>query len=234
MNLRDNIKKVTSLGYTENSAKFYRLNGLSQAARDKMMNERRVRKPRNINILEDDTNKDDNVDVISDKVKPSFDKHGISAAIKQVSGGINFSNEHWEHSYYKQIQSLSEKPQEKISQKFNNTNHHNIQLNKSKAKDTCIKQNNRFHRNAAIMSLIKMEKISWQDIDNPNENKMTKEETEILHGTISNKYLTNNTNQVEFVPLDEDPEICVHPHLQMGRHTKHSKGLSDFYLGIKG
>lgn len=50
MDLRDDIKKVASLTGVDDDAKFYRLQGLSQAAKDRKMNERKVRKPRNLNV----------------------------------------------------------------------------------------------------------------------------------------------------------------------------------------
>lgn len=50
MNIRENIKKVTSLDYVDNNAEFFRLPGLSQAARDRMMNDRKVKKPKNIHV----------------------------------------------------------------------------------------------------------------------------------------------------------------------------------------
>lgn len=50
MNLRENIKKATSLDYIDNNARFFRLSGLSQAAKDRKMNERTVKKPRNIHV----------------------------------------------------------------------------------------------------------------------------------------------------------------------------------------
>lgn len=50
MNLRENIKKATSLDYIDNNARFFRLSGLSQAAKDRKMNKRTVKKPRNIHV----------------------------------------------------------------------------------------------------------------------------------------------------------------------------------------
>jgi len=50
MDLRNDIKKATSLIFIDDDAKFYRLHGLSQAAKDRKMNERKVRKPRNIHV----------------------------------------------------------------------------------------------------------------------------------------------------------------------------------------
>lgn len=50
MDLRKDIEKTTTLPLENNDAKFYRLQGLSQAAKDKRMNERKVRKPPNLNV----------------------------------------------------------------------------------------------------------------------------------------------------------------------------------------
>lgn len=50
MDLRNDIKKATSLTYVNDNAKFYQLHGLSQRAKDKKMNERKVKKPRNLNV----------------------------------------------------------------------------------------------------------------------------------------------------------------------------------------
>lgn len=50
MDLRNDIKKVASLTVVDDNAKFYKLHGMSQAAKDRKMNERKVRKPRNLNV----------------------------------------------------------------------------------------------------------------------------------------------------------------------------------------
>jgi len=50
MDLRNDIKKATALTSSDNDAKFYLLQEPSQATKDKKMNERSVRKPRNIHV----------------------------------------------------------------------------------------------------------------------------------------------------------------------------------------
>lgn len=50
MDLRNDIKKATSLPFLDKDAKFYRLQEPSQAAKDKKMNERPVKKPRNSHV----------------------------------------------------------------------------------------------------------------------------------------------------------------------------------------
>lgn len=50
MDIRENIKQVTSLDYLDDNAEFFRLSGLSQAAKDRMMNDRKVKKPKNIHV----------------------------------------------------------------------------------------------------------------------------------------------------------------------------------------
>jgi len=116
MDLRNDIKKATSLIFIDDDAKFYRLHGLSQAAKDRKMNERKVRKPRNIHVstyvntylksntysnivvifdiyityiyiyIISVTESDDYTDInINNKVKPTFDKYEVSAAVREVS-----------------------------------------------------------------------------------------------------------------------------------------------------
>ncbi|XP_014470462.1 PREDICTED: uncharacterized protein LOC106742231 [Dinoponera quadriceps] len=58
MDFQDDVKKVTSLPLAD-QAKFYQLTGLCQADKDRKMNERKVKNPRNLLLLEDDI--DDNV-----------------------------------------------------------------------------------------------------------------------------------------------------------------------------
>ncbi|XP_011268079.1 uncharacterized protein LOC105258506 isoform X3 [Camponotus floridanus] len=99
MDIRENIKKVTSLDYIDDNAEFFRLSGLSQAAKDRMMNDRKVKTPKNIHLLEDSDDDKNYVDdnFINNKVKPTFDKHAISAAIKEhemVNGNIMGNNEY--------------------------------------------------------------------------------------------------------------------------------------------
>lgn len=50
MSLYRDIAKATSLKWENNDAKFVRLQGLSQAAKDRKMNERKVKKPRNMHV----------------------------------------------------------------------------------------------------------------------------------------------------------------------------------------
>lgn len=226
MDLRNDIKKMTSLTLTDNNAKFYRLHGLSQAAKDKKMNERKVRKPRNLHILEDS---DDNMDVISDKVKPTFDKYEVSAAVREINGGRDLSNKHWEENFFRNLKDM-DKSEKKISQ---NCSKYNIKANRPEDKDLndkYTKQKNKFCRNAAIMGLVNTKKIALQDLINFNESTARKKnKSETLHGTAFNENIMDDDNyQVESIPLREDPEIFVHP-LQIGIDTKKYKDI-DFTL----
>lgn len=47
MDLHGDVKKATSLSLTDN-VKFFHLKGLSQAEKDRKMNERKVKSPRNL------------------------------------------------------------------------------------------------------------------------------------------------------------------------------------------
>lgn len=50
MDLLEDVKRVTSLPSVNDDIKFFRLRGLSQAAKDRKMNERKVKTPRNIRV----------------------------------------------------------------------------------------------------------------------------------------------------------------------------------------
>lgn len=50
MSLHEDIQKATSLNWIDNNAPFLRLLVLSQAEKDKKMNERKLKKPRNIHV----------------------------------------------------------------------------------------------------------------------------------------------------------------------------------------
>ncbi|XP_018347582.1 PREDICTED: uncharacterized protein LOC108751723 isoform X2 [Trachymyrmex septentrionalis] len=225
MDLRNDIKKATALTFSDNDAKFYLLQEPSQAAKDKKMNERSVRKPRNIRLLEDsDSSENDNMDVnICSRVKPTFDKHEVSVAVKEVNGGRDLSNKHWEESFFRNLKEIQ--CEKDISQ--NSSKYDNIKVNQPKANnlnDKCIKQKDKLYRNAAIMGLLKTNKISLQDLI-MNENPIRKkDELETMHEIAFNGRMDNNKCHVESVPLREDPEICVHP-LQMGIDEKQFKNI---------
>ncbi|XP_071554971.1 uncharacterized protein [Temnothorax nylanderi] len=173
MDLRNDIKKATSLTSVDDNAKFYRLYGLSQAAKDRKMNERKVRKPRNLNLLEDsDTNSDDSMDIITSKVKPTFDKYEVSAAIREVNGGRDLSNKHWEESWSRNLEMMT-KSEKEIPQ--NCSEHDNINQPEAKdLNDKYIKQKDRLYRNAAIMGLVRTKKITLQDLIHYDENTARK------------------------------------------------------------
>ncbi|XP_071554964.1 uncharacterized protein [Temnothorax nylanderi] len=219
MDLRNDIKKATSLTSVDDNAKFYRLYGLSQAAKDRKMNERK--------LLEDsDTNSDDSMDIITSKVKPTFDKYEVSAAIREVNGGRDLSNKHWEESWSRNLEMMT-KSEKEIPQ--NCSEHDNINQPEAKdLNDKYIKQKDRLYRNAAIMGLVRTKKITLQDLIHYDENTARKNignESETLHGTAFSKYITDGDKcQVESVPLREDPEVFVHP-LQMGIDTKKFKDI---------
>ncbi|XP_011704991.1 PREDICTED: uncharacterized protein LOC105460252 isoform X4 [Wasmannia auropunctata] len=210
MDLRNDIKKATSLGSIEDDAKFYRLHGLSQAAKDKKMNERKVKKPRNANLVENfDTENDDYMNSnINSKVKPTFDKHDVSAAVREVNGGRDLSNKCWEETYSKNLNRMETQSKNETSQ--NSSKHDKETENLPKAKnlnDKYIKQKDKCDENSA------------RNEDGPDT----------LHGTAFNGCITDcDKNQVESVPLREDPEIFVHP-LQMGLDKKQFKHI-DFSI----
>ncbi|XP_011881458.1 PREDICTED: uncharacterized protein LOC105569533 isoform X2 [Vollenhovia emeryi] len=217
MDLRDNIRRATSLTFKDNDAKFYRLNGLSQAAKDRKMNERQ--------ILEDsDTDSEDNVDFIRSKVKPTFDKNEVSAAVKEVNGGRDLSNKHWEDTLARNLESMT-KSQKQVSEYYMKHDKRS-KANRPEAKDSndkCIKKNI-FHRNAAIMGLVRTKKITLHDLTNSNENTARRRNNvETLHGSTFDE-CDGDECQVESVPHDEDSEICVHP-LQMGIDAKKCKDI---------
>ncbi|XP_011704989.1 PREDICTED: uncharacterized protein LOC105460252 isoform X2 [Wasmannia auropunctata] len=234
MDLRNDIKKATSLGSIEDDAKFYRLHGLSQAAKDKKMNERKVKKPRNANLVENfDTENDDYMNSnINSKVKPTFDKHDVSAAVREVNGGRDLSNKCWEETYSKNLNRMETQSKNETSQ--NSSKHDKETENLPKAKnlnDKYIKQKDKWYRNAAIMGLVKAKKISMQDLINSSDENSARNEDgpDTLHGTAFNGCITDcDKNQVESVPLREDPEIFVHP-LQMGLDKKQFKHI-DFSI----
>ncbi|KAM0730142.1 hypothetical protein ACS0PU_004019 [Formica fusca] len=230
MNIRENIKKATSLDYVDNNATFFRLPGLSQAAKDRMMNDRKVKKPKNIHLLEDSDNDSEVIDnFMNNKVKPTFDKHAISAAIKEVNGGRDLSNEHWEKYYEKCLEDIINSEKE-ISQKT--SDHNNVTAcsgNQSEdLNDIYIKQKHKLSRNAAIMSLLRKKQISLEDIIIPSKTSTKKDELEALcemtDGCIMDNGEYNDDGHVESVPLYEDPDISVHP-LQMGINEKKFKDI---------
>lgn len=98
----------------------------------------------------------------------------------QVNGGRDLSNQGWEESFLRNLESMA-KSKKEIPQ--SSSKHDNIKINQSEnLNDKCIKQKNRLLRNAAIMGLVKTKKISLQDLTNfSNENSPRKEnESEIL------------------------------------------------------
>ncbi|KYM80461.1 hypothetical protein ALC53_09011 [Atta colombica] len=228
MDLRNDIKKATALISSDNDAKFYLLQEPSQATKDKKMNERPVRKPRNIHLLEDsDSSENNDMDVnICSRVKPTFDKHEVSVAVKEVNGGRDLSNKHWEESFFRNLKEMMQ-CEKNISQ--NSSKYDNIKVNQLKTNnlnDRCIKQKDKLYRNAAFMGLLKTNKISLQDLI-MNENPIRKkDELETMHEReiTFNGCMDSDKCHVESVPLREDPEIYVHP-LQMGIDEKQFKNI---------
>ncbi|XP_012528865.1 uncharacterized protein LOC105832457 [Monomorium pharaonis] len=234
MDLRNDIKKVTSLTSVDHNAKFYRLHGLSQAAKDKKMNERILKKPRNIELIDDssmDEDSDDCMETINNKVKPPFDKHEVSAAIREVNGGRDLSNKHFEENFWKQLQDEA-KSEKKKSQTLSKND--NVETNQSEdLNNKCVKEN-KLLKNAAIMGLVNTKIISLQDINIFYNNNSAKEKNELkpLHEIamgVSNECIPDNSEyKVESIPLREDPEIFVHP-LQIGINKKQFKDI-DFSI----
>ncbi|EZA46707.1 hypothetical protein DMN91_012609 [Ooceraea biroi] len=239
MALFNDIKKATSLNWMDNNAHVLRLQGLSQAEKDRKMNDRKVKKPRNIHLVEPETCDNTIDDIMIDEIKHNFDRHEISAAIKEVNGGVDLSNKHWEEVWSKRLQEkiLSEK---EVKLKFPGHNDAKAPENHSKDKELShrsiknIDLLNKLHRNAAIMSLVKMKKISLEDIIGPSSIYLVETENQLdslyqdqTSTAASNNVVDNARYQVESVPHRDDPDIFVHPLLQ--RDKEQFKGI-DFTL----
>ncbi|XP_012216807.1 protein PFC0760c-like [Linepithema humile] len=235
MSLHKDIEKATSLKWVNENAKFVRLQGLSQAAKDRKMNERKVKKPRNIQLMEDDDNDSDNCSdgFMCNKTEPVFDKHAISAAIKEVHGGIDLSNKHleeyWsEHLKKEKSQNFSEcndvkTYSENQSKDLNNKNVLDIQMHK-------------LRRNAAIMGILNIKKISLEDLISSSDKNFIQEKNKLEYVSTSdvvdddddlvdddndNHY---NYDYVESVPHGEEDGIFIHP-LQRGIDTTKYKDV---------
>ncbi|XP_018407452.1 PREDICTED: uncharacterized protein LOC108783396 [Cyphomyrmex costatus] len=227
MDLRNDIKKATSLTFLDNNAKFYRLQEPSQATKDRKMNERSVKKPRNAHLLEESDAEDDDINVnICNRVKSTFDEHEVSAAVREVNGGRDLSNRHWEENFFRNLEKMIQCEKD-ISQ--NSSKCDNIKVNQSEVNhlNNNCKQKVKLYRNAAIMGLVRIKKISLDDlISFNNENSIRKEdEPETANGATFSEYIMDSDKyHVESVPLREDPEIYVHP-LQMGIDVNQFKDI---------
>lgn len=74
------------------------------------------------------------------------------------------------------------KSEKEISQNSN----YNIKINQPETKDLKDKQKERLYKNAALMGLIKLNKITWQDLIISNENIASKKELEKTLVSINN------------------------------------------------
>ncbi|XP_011056476.1 PREDICTED: uncharacterized protein LOC105147281 [Acromyrmex echinatior] len=66
---------------------------------------------------------------ICSRVKPTFDKHEVSAAVKEVNGGRDLSNKHWEESFFRNLKKIMQCEKD-ISQ--NSSKYDNIKINQPK------------------------------------------------------------------------------------------------------
>lgn len=103
----------------------------------------------------------------------------------QVNGGRDLSNKHWEESFFRNLEEMIQCGKD-ISQ--NSSKYDNIKVNQPKANnlnDKYIQQKDKLYRNAAIMGLLKTNKISLQDLI-INENPIRKEDELETMVSISN------------------------------------------------
>ncbi|XP_032679418.1 uncharacterized protein LOC116847931 isoform X2 [Odontomachus brunneus] len=188
MDLHVVINKATLLPSAPN-AKFYRLEGLSQAEKDRKMNEKTVKTPPNL----------------------------------KIHGGVNLSNLDWKISWEKRIEDMK-KSESKESCK--SSLHKDTKVNSEDqpelktSKHQLMEKNNKIFRNAAIMGLVKINKISLEDLADSSNKNCTKEESRLKTLDTQN----DSEYQIEFVPLHEDPEVFIHP-LRMGVDTKRFKDI---------
>ncbi|XP_032679415.1 uncharacterized protein LOC116847931 isoform X1 [Odontomachus brunneus] len=221
MDLHVVINKATLLPSAPN-AKFYRLEGLSQAEKDRKMNEKTVKTPPNLKLLESDTD-DSTKESDINKINSSFDRHRILAAIRTIHGGVNLSNLDWKISWEKRIEDMK-KSESKESCK--SSLHKDTKVNSEDqpelktSKHQLMEKNNKIFRNAAIMGLVKINKISLEDLADSSNKNCTKEESRLKTLDTQN----DSEYQIEFVPLHEDPEVFIHP-LRMGVDTKRFKDI---------
>lgn len=225
MDLYDDIERATRIPFTDDNASFVPLKGPSQAMRDRRMNQRKLRPPRNLNLVESDKEDADTEEKEegTERVERILNSHEIAASIKAVNGGLDYSNEfleqHWK-SMKMNMTSSSESLCDQGSKidssspsncsissasSSSNGNRNSKHDNNNEAVETStqnpgekeeILKRCKLSRNAAIRSLLSQNKISIDNLQMPKEEQRPK---------------------IDLVPCPEDPDVFVQPLLAYGK-----------------
>ncbi|XP_053989164.1 uncharacterized protein LOC128881827 [Hylaeus volcanicus] len=215
MSIFNDIKKVTEIPYSDEHSLFIRQKEGKRS--------RKIGKPksaRNANLYDDS---DDDKDRRNHYDEPSqLHESEIACSIKEYSG-ISYSNELIERNIkarQKTVSLNSNKPLGKFALRETSYSHSDSstetvtpEINEPETKETIL-QKCKLNRNAAIMGLLKTNKISIDDLQMPNNFKCTKDNSESnlqSENASSSRDSTEGKYEMELVQLPEDPDVYLHP-----------------------
>ncbi|XP_046596611.1 uncharacterized protein LOC107226280 isoform X1 [Neodiprion lecontei] len=238
----NDIQKLTDVksGVKNGSPVFYALDGLSQSEKDRFMNYRTVRPPKNIDLLEGD---DSGVTSHNPTAMNNFpSEHSLSSKIKEANG-MDHSNYAIERHFQRSI-SASPEVNEESTYTASSVNEssfctENVLPDNQKTNDctsakTIDLKKCRYSKNAAIMGLLRNNiipieaLISDKESDDhfypetispkiePSTSSSNKEEaiggeTGKSDSKDLNEETKKNPNYPQLVPHPEDPDIYTHP-----------------------
>ncbi|XP_076243856.1 uncharacterized protein LOC143185044 [Calliopsis andreniformis] len=225
MNIYKDIQKVTQIPYTEENALFIRQRDPRPSRRNQRMHV--PRPPRNANLY--DCDNDDNETKYNVTMK--VNEHEIASSIKEVSCGIDYSNEsleeHWRRRQETSRRSstssddtlMFKKSPAKVIDKPS-TSKTQIDDKKNIVDEEYVLKQCKLDKNAAIRGLLKNQKISLNDLQIPDNviNVGYGNNTNIQNENIPPPTnLTEENYNIKLVQCPEDPDVFIRPLQANGR-----------------
>lgn len=139
MDIYNDIKKATQISATHKSAEFVPLQNTSKGMRDRSMKKRNFPRPRNIELIEGDS--DDGEKYLN--MEEFLDEHRVTSYIKSANGGMDYSNQFLEH-YWKKRQYLT-------SSNFQDPDNENVFSSDSSVSDTNCSDSVPVHQDDSIL-----------------------------------------------------------------------------------
>lgn len=236
MDLYDDIEKVTQIPFTDDNASFVPLKGPSQAMRDRRMNQRRLRPPRNINLVES-VSEDSNMEqreAGAGRIERVLNPHEIAASIKAVNGGLDYSNEFLEHHWKSVKLNMSSSSESLCDQKskLSSSSPSNLSTSSSSSCGNSNRNNNHDNNNEGVENLGKIAAKALQSkrYHNAEEKEEILKRCRLSRNAairslvcqnkipIENLQIPNEERpQINLVPCPEDPDILLQPLLAYGK-----------------
>ncbi|XP_076670252.1 uncharacterized protein LOC143369774 [Andrena cerasifolii] len=230
MNIYKDINRARQIPYTEETVVFVRQPAPSTSRHNRKPP--RPKPPRNLTIYDnkndDDNDNDDDDDYSCQRratMRQELYEHEIASSIREVNGGVDYSNEslekHWRERQdatsmsSEEASSMFMKPTVEVSNEASvSETEATTENNENVLEEENILKQCKLNKNAAIRGLLRNRKISLTDLQMPS-SFVYAEGAHTITVQKGNVFPTSNVTEedysIKLVQCPEEPEVFVRP-----------------------